>query len=153
MRRRKLDKNKIYAFIGRATTKITAFILTEIALYYSLIYVLDNCITVYKQKGGRKMFTRKDRKIRNLEAMIENRNTLIADLQDKIEMQKKENLALYDENKDLRFENEEQKDFIDRLDRLINSNKYNNEKSILNKTKELVHDYQSINQFKEYINI
>lgn len=91
------------------------------------------------------MFTRKDRKIRNLEAMIENRNTLIADLQDKIEMQKKENLALYDENKDLRFENEEQKDFIDRLDRLINSNKYNNEKSILNKTKELVHDYQSIN--------
>lgn len=91
------------------------------------------------------MFTRKDRKIRNLEAMIENRNTLIADLQDKIEMQKKENLALYDENKDLRFENEEQKDFIDRLDRLINSNKYNNEKSILNKAKELVHDYQSIN--------
>ena len=91
------------------------------------------------------MFTRKDRKIRNLEAMIENRNILIADLQNKIELQKKENLALYDENKDLRFENEEQKDFIDRLDRLINSNKYNNEKSILNKTKELVHDYQSIN--------
>ena len=91
------------------------------------------------------MFTRKDRKIRNLEAMIENRNILIANLQNKIELQKKENLALYDENKDLRFENEEQKDFIDRLDRLINSNKYNNEKSILNKTKELVHDYQSIN--------
>lgn len=91
------------------------------------------------------MFTRKDRKIRNLEAMIENRNTLIANLQKKIELQKKENLALYNENKDLRFENEEQKDFIDRLDRLINSNKYNNEKSILNKTKELVHDYQSIN--------
>ena len=91
------------------------------------------------------MFTRKDRKIRNLEAMIENRNTLIADLQDKIEMQKKENLALYDENKDVRCENEEQKEFIDILDRVINSNKYNNEKSILNKTKELVHDYQSIN--------
>ena len=44
----KPDKNKIYAFIGRVTTKITAFILTEIALYYSLIYVLDNCITVYR---------------------------------------------------------------------------------------------------------
>lgn len=46
--KRKLDKNKIYNFIGRATTKILAFLLIETGLYYTLIYILDNCITVYR---------------------------------------------------------------------------------------------------------
>ena len=41
-------KNKIYELIGRATTKILAFLLIETSLYYTLIYILDNCITVYK---------------------------------------------------------------------------------------------------------
>ena len=53
--------------------------------------------------------------------------------------------ALYEENKDLRFENEEQLDLIKRIDKRVNSNKYNNEKAILDKIKELVRDYQSIN--------
>lgn len=84
------------------------------------------------------MLTRKDRKIKNQEAMIENRNVLIADMQ-------KQAKALYEENKDLRFENEEQREFINRITRLVNSNKYNNEKAVLNKLKELVSDYQSTN--------
>ncbi len=91
------------------------------------------------------MFTRKDRKIRNLETKVLNRDILIEDLKSKEVLQKQENLALYEENKDLRFENEEQKDFISRIDRLVNSNKYNNEKAILSKLKELVSDYQSLN--------
>ena len=91
------------------------------------------------------MFTRKDRKIRNQKAMIENRDILIKDLKSKEALQKQENLALYEENKDIRFENEEQREFISRIDRLVNSNKYNNEKAILNKLKELVSDYQSLN--------
>ena len=91
------------------------------------------------------MFTKKDRKIRNQKAMIENRDILIKDLKSKEALQKQENLALYEENKDLRFENEEQREFISRIDRLVNSNKYNNEKAILNKLKELVSDYQSLN--------
>ena len=74
-----------------------------------------------------------------------NRDILIEDLKSKEAIQKQENLALYEENKDLRFENEEQKDFISRIDRLVNSNKYNNEKAILSKLKELVSDYQSLN--------
>lgn len=41
-------KNKIYELIGRATTKILAFLLIETGLYYTLIYILDNCITVYR---------------------------------------------------------------------------------------------------------
>ncbi len=57
----------------------------------------------------------------------------------------KENLTIKEENKDLRFENEEQLDLIKRIDESVNSNKYNNEKAVLNKIKELVRDYQSIN--------
>lgn len=91
------------------------------------------------------MFTKKDRKIRNQKAMIENRDILIKDMEEQAEVQKRENIALYEENKDLRFENEEQKELIDRIQRLVNSNKYNNEKAYLNKVKELVSDYQSSN--------
>ena len=57
----------------------------------------------------------------------------------------KENLAVHNENKDLRFENEEQKELIDRIKSLVSCNKYNNEKVILDKMKELVEDYQSNN--------
>lgn len=91
------------------------------------------------------MFTRKDRKIKNLETKVLNRDILINDLKSKEAIQKQENLALYEENKDLRFENEEQREFISRINRLVNSNKYNNEKAILSKLKELVSDYQSLN--------
>lgn len=91
------------------------------------------------------MFTKKDRKIKNLETKVLNRDILIEDLKSKEALQKQENLALYEENKELRFENDEQKEFINRIDRLVNSNKYNNEKAILSKLKELVSDYQSLN--------
>lgn len=41
-------KNKIYELIGRAVTILTAIILINIANYNLLIYILDNCITVYR---------------------------------------------------------------------------------------------------------
>ena len=84
------------------------------------------------------MLTKKDRKIKNQEAMIHNRDILIGD------MEKQAN-ALYKENKALGFELEENKAFINRLEKLVSSNKYNNEKTVLNKIKELVSDYQSLN--------
>ena len=46
--KRKLNKNKIYNLIGRAVTFLTAIILINIANYNLLIYILDNCITVYR---------------------------------------------------------------------------------------------------------
>ena len=46
--KRKLDPNKIYAFIGRAVTFLTTIVLLNIANYYLAIYILDNCITVYR---------------------------------------------------------------------------------------------------------
>lgn len=91
------------------------------------------------------MLTRKDRKIKNQEAKIENRNILIADLQKKNEELSNENIAVYKENKDLRFENEEQRELIDRIKRIATSNAYNNEKAILGKIKELISDSESQN--------
>lgn len=41
-------KNKIYEFIGRAATFLITIVLLNIANYNLLIYILDNCITVYK---------------------------------------------------------------------------------------------------------
>ena len=76
--------------------------------------------------------------LREAENKTEERNILIADLQTKNEELTKENLAVYEENKELRFENEEQKEFIERITRVATANTYNNEKVILSKIKELV---------------
>ena len=83
--------------------------------------------------------------LKEAESKIENRNILIADLQNKNAELKEENLAVNEENKDLRFKNEEQKELIDRITRVATANTYNNEKVILSKIKELVNDHQSIN--------
>lgn len=83
--------------------------------------------------------------LKEAESKIENKNILIADLQNKNAELKEENLAVNEKNKDLRFENEEQKELIDRITRVATANTYNNEKVILSKIKELVNDHQSIN--------
>lgn len=46
--KRKINKNKVYALIGRAVTYLTAIVLVNIANYNLAIYILDNCITVYR---------------------------------------------------------------------------------------------------------
>lgn len=76
--------------------------------------------------------------LKDAESKVENRNMLIKEMEEQAK-------ALYEENKDLRFENEEQLDLIKRIDKLVNSNKYNNEKAIIDKIKELVSDCKSIN--------
>ena len=79
------------------------------------------------------------------ERKIEDRNILIADLQSKNEELTNENLAVHEENKDLRFENDEQEELIDRIKRIATSNAYNNEKAILSKIKELISDAENQN--------
>ena len=83
--------------------------------------------------------------LKDAERKVENRNILIADLQKKNEELSNENLAVHEENKDLRFENDEQKELIDRITKIATANSYNNEKAILGKIKELISDYQSQN--------
>ena len=83
--------------------------------------------------------------LKDAESRIKNKSMLIADLQNKNNELTKENIAVHEENKELRFENEEQADLIKRISNLVSLNKYNNEKAVLSKIKELVSDYQSIN--------
>lgn len=83
--------------------------------------------------------------LKDAERKVENRNILIADLQKKNEELSNENIAVHEENKDLRFENEEQGELIDRIKRIATSNAYNNEKAILGKIKELISDSESQN--------
>lgn len=83
--------------------------------------------------------------LKDAERKIEDRNILIADLQSKNEELTNENLAVHEENKDLRFENDEQEELIDRIKRIATSNAYNNEKAILGKIKELISDSESEN--------
>lgn len=83
--------------------------------------------------------------LKNAERKIEDRNILIADLQSKNEELTNENLAVHEENKDLRFENDEQEELIDRIKRIATANSYNNEKAILCKIKELISDAENQN--------
>ena len=46
--KRKLDKQKIYAFIGRATTFLIVGALGMYVNYNLMIYILDNCITTIR---------------------------------------------------------------------------------------------------------
>lgn len=92
------------------------------------------------------MFTRK----RHLKEIIEtkskqiaNRDKLIDGQRAEIYQWQEENKALYNENKELRFDNEERSELIKRIKDLAESNSYNNEKIILNKIKELVKDFDS----------
>ena len=86
------------------------------------------------------MFRRKEK-----QSLIEASREALKNAEKEVSELTKENKALYEENKDLRFENDELKDFLTRVKNLVNSNKYNNEKAVFNKIKELVHDYQSTN--------
>lgn len=83
--------------------------------------------------------------LKDAERKIEDRNILIADLQKQNKELTNENIAVYEENKELRFENDEQKELIDRITKIATANSYNNEKAILSKIKELISDYQSQN--------
>lgn len=51
-----------------------------------------------------------------------------------------ENMAIYEENKELRNENEKQLDIIKQIYKISTNNTYNNEKVILRKIKEVIND-------------
>lgn len=82
--------------------------------------------------------TKKDRKIANQKAMIENRDKLIKDFQWKLKITKQS-------NEDLRNDNEKLICLLTEVaDRAICC-PLDSEKIVLAKIKELVHDYQSKN--------
>lgn len=139
--KRKIDKNKVYQFIGQAVVYTSGWALAVAFFYWAFLQRIN--LLILKERVEKEML--KAKKKENYEAMIENRNVLIADLQKKNEELSNENIAIYEENKELRFENEEQGELIDRIARVATANAYNNEKAILGKIKELISDYQSQN--------
>ena len=116
-------EQKIYCKVGQVVCDTLGF------LFITGIFTAIG-IGFFMQKGVRKMFTKKDRKIANQEAMIDNRNKLIKALETR-------NNMLKTANKDLRFENEELLSSMKQILNLSTSNTYNNDKIILSKIKEL----------------
>ena len=97
------------------------------------------------------MFERK----RHLKEVIEtkskqiaNRDKLIDGQRAEIHQCQEENKALYNENKDLRFNSEELSELVKRIKNLAESNSYNNEKSILNKIKMSTPQFYNIGKGK-----
>ena len=86
------------------------------------------------------MFRRKEK-----QSLIEASREALKNAEKEVSELTKENKALYEENKDLRFEIDELTNFVTLVKKSVNSNKYNNEKAALSKIKELVSDYQSKN--------
>lgn len=82
------------------------------------------------------MLTKKDRKIANQEAMIDNRNKLIKDLQEQKNYYKEMSWQQRQENDFLRK-------IILKVEELTTQNTYNNEQIILRKIKEVI---QSANE-------
>ena len=82
------------------------------------------------------MLTKKDRKIANQEAMIDNRNKLIKDLQEQKNYYKEMSSQQRQENDFLRK-------IILKVEELTTQNTYNNEQIILRKIKEVI---QSANE-------
>lgn len=56
-----------------------------------------------------------------------------------------ENKILYNEKSILSNEKAEQEELLERIKKLVNANKYNNAKAVLNKINELISDYHSQN--------
>lgn len=75
--------------------------------------------------------------LEDAETKIEQRNILIKDMEDQAE-------ALYEENKDLRFENEELRDIIKELDELSKTQQYGSAKNLQNKIKSILMTAKSI---------
>lgn len=90
------------------------------------------------------MLFKKDRKIKNLEAMVFNRDKLIGDMEEQAEVLYKEKKQLKEENADLRYEFDEAKDRLRRINVVVTNNKYEDEEVLKETIKELTRDYQSI---------
>lgn len=109
-------------------------------------------VLIYKYEDLEGLVYARTRSLKKAEKNIEHMNDLLAYQQDKLNRLNEcnlnlENKALYEEIKILREESNEATDLINNINNLANGNKYNSEKIILSKIKELVTDYQSNNQF------
>lgn len=93
--------------------------------------------------ASRKALENAEKTLTETSDKILHRDKLIEDQRKEIQEWQKENEVLHQENKELRFDNEELSELVRRIKNLAESNSYNNEKSILNKIKELVSGFEN----------
>lgn len=84
------------------------------------------------------------RSLKEAESRIKNKSMLIADLQNKNNELTKESIAVHEENKELRFENEEIKDLIKEIDNLSKTQQYGSVENLQNKIKSILMTAKSI---------
>ncbi len=78
---------------------------------------------------------------KELQALVKASRRDLRNAEREIDELTQENLVLYNEKKELNSENYKQSELINKIEISLKSNKYNNEKSILNKIKELISDF------------
>lgn len=93
--------------------------------------------------ASRKSLKNAESTIEELRDSILQRDKFIEEQQKTIHSWKEENTALHEENKDIRFDNEEFRNLFNKIKTISESNSYSNEKIALSKINELVNDFDS----------
>lgn len=90
------------------------------------------------------MFNRKQNEIDRLNARCIELAGMLKKKNDELTIAKNNNYLIMQENADLRYENDDLRDVLKQINRLMTCNTYNNETVLKNKILELTSDYQSI---------
>lgn len=90
------------------------------------------------------MFKRKQNEIDRLNARCIELAGMLKKKNDELTIAKNNNYLIMQENADLRYENDDLRDVLKQINRLMTCNTYNNETVLKNKILELTSDYQSI---------
>lgn len=90
------------------------------------------------------MFKRKQNEIDRLNARCVELAEMLKKKNNELTIAKNNNYLIMQENADLRYENDDLRDVLKQINRLMTCNTYNNETVLKNKILELTSDYQSI---------
>ena len=85
------------------------------------------------------------RKIKDLQGLVNSRTKALKEAEQEIKELKQIRLQEVRNNTKTLKQSNKKDELLKRIKDLVNSNKYNNEKAVLNKIKELVNDGQSAN--------
>ena len=90
------------------------------------------------------MFNRKQNEIDRLNARCVELAEMLKKKNDELTIAKNNNYLIMQENANLRYENDDLRDVLKQINRLMTCNTYNNETVLKNKILELTSDHQSI---------
>jgi len=127
-------KDKIAIIISFITIAI------NIGLFNGILDKIDDLIYWIQERRWKRMFKRNEK-----QSLLEARTKALKEAEKEIQELKEIRLQEVRNNTKILEQNNKKVELIKRITDLVNSNKYNNEKAVLNKIKELISDYQSQN--------